>query len=313
MTILEHKSKPVTKKCAEDIYGNKEINCFGDSLTFGYGGNETTYPATLQNMLGSEYQVNNLGVGGESTLTIAGRQGSIPMQVKAMIIPANGKTVEIEFLEQNYPEITSEVPKPLRQGEAGINPCYLGGMKGNLTITQSTTTSEDAKWYFTREEGEEKVYIKEGEALITQASQSKRNGILILWTGTNDKLKTLQTDSVTALINKQKTMINYLESTEKKYIVLGLTFVKDMEASGIEKINRELEKEYGNHFIDIRRRIQKDGLSSSNLPETEQDRLDYKAGNIPLSLRVDEVHLNACGYRFIGQEVYRKGRELGYW
>ncbi|MGB8454154.1 MAG: SGNH/GDSL hydrolase family protein [Anaerocolumna sp.] len=295
----EHLSDGMAVRC--------EINCFGDSLTFSYGGDGLTYPGTLKKLLGDKYMVNNLGIGGESTITIAGRQGSIPMQVKAVTIPAKVKIVEIQFLA-----FDGEIPKPLRQGEAGVNPCYLGEIKGYLSITQSTTTSDDVKWYFSREEEGAKVHIREGEELITQASLSGRSGILVLWTGTNDGFPNPYDRSVSQLIEKQKIMINYLKDADKKYIVIGLTHLK-IGPSMVDSINKELEKVHGKHFLDIKRYLLKEGLQSSGLQETDQDRHDIGEGNIPESLRVDDVHLNACGYTLTGQQVYKKGTELGYW
>ena len=41
--------------------------------------------------------------------------------------------------------------------------------------------------------------------------------------------------------------------------------------------------------------------------------MDKSKKNIPESLRVDDVHLNKYGYTFIGQQVYQKGTDWGYW
>jgi len=312
MTALEYEIEPDhnpdRKNKNGDISGSIEVNCFGDSLTFSYGGGEITYPGTLEDLLGSKYRVNNLGIGGETTVTIAGRQGSIPMRVKAVTIPAKVNTVEIAFCGEG-----EEVPKPLRQGEAGVNPCFLRGIKGTLSITQSTTTSEDVKWYFTRQDSGEEVHIEEGEEVITQAALHRRNGILVLWTGTNDVFSDPIGKSVEKLLHKQRIMIDYLKSCDKKYIVLGLTHKKNLEPSVIDGINKALEKEYGEYFLDIKTALVKNGLQASDLEESGQDRQDISQGSVPDSLRVDDVHLNEYGYRFIGEQVYKKGCELGYW
>lgn len=312
MTALKHEIEtdhiPDNKKKNGEISGNIEVNCYGDSLTFSYGGGEITYPGTLKGLLGSKCRVNNLGIGGETTITIAGRQGSIPMRVKAVTIPAKVNTVEIAFCGEG-----EEVPKPLRQGEAGVNPCFLKGIKGRLSITQSTTTSEDAKWYFTREDSGEEVHIEEGEEVITQAALHRRKGILVLWTGTNDVFTDPIGKSIEKLLHKQRIMIDYLKSSDKKYIVLGLTYKKNLEASVIDGINKALEKEYGEYFLDIKTALVKYGLQASGIVESGQDKRDIGQGNVPASLRVDEVHLNEHGYRFIGEQVYIKGCELGYW
>lgn len=305
---IEPDHNPDKSNINGEIFGSIEVNCFGDSLTFSYGGGEITYPGTLKSLLGSKYQVNNLGIGGETTVTIAGRQGSIPMRVKAVTIHAKINTVEIAFCGEG-----EEIPKPLRQGEAGVNPCFLKGIKGTLSITQSTTTSEDAKWYFTREDSGEDVHIEEGEEVITQAALYRRYGILVLWTGTNDVFSDPIGKSIEELLHKQRIMIDYLKSREKKYIVLGLTYKKNLEPSVIDGINKVLEKEYGEYFLDIKTALVKYGLQASGIRKSGQDRQAISQGNVPESLRVDEVHLNECGYRFIGDQVYKKGCELGYW
>lgn len=283
-----------------------EVNCFGDSLTFGYGGDGVTYPSTLQKLLGSNYQVHNMGIGGETTTTIAGRQGSIPMFVKTVTISSDVKAVEVELVSKN-----GEVPKPLRQGEAGINPCYLKGVKGDLSITQTDTTSSDAKWYFTREISGDETFIKDQEELITAASLYRRQGVLILWTGTNDLFHIPKDEIASRIIEQQRLMIDYMKDSKKRYMVIGLTYSTAFPCT--DDINRELEHEYGRNFLNIKPYLFEEGLKAAKLVETEQDKLDRKQGNIPESLRVDDVHFNEQGYTLIGQQVYKKGIELGFW
>ena len=72
------------------------ILCWGDSLTAGAGGNGTTYPKTLQTLLGSLYSVQNFGVGGENSLGISARQGGIPVLLKRDVtLPATTDVVII--------------------------------------------------------------------------------------------------------------------------------------------------------------------------------------------------------------------------
>ena len=64
------------------------IVCWGDSLTAGVGGNGVTYPDVLSNLIKTnitgqygggklrDVEVINCGVGGESSVTIAGRSGT---------------------------------------------------------------------------------------------------------------------------------------------------------------------------------------------------------------------------------------------
>ena len=47
------------------------INCWGDSMTAGQGGNGVTYPRVLKELTG--FPVNNFGVSGENTYEIVDR------------------------------------------------------------------------------------------------------------------------------------------------------------------------------------------------------------------------------------------------
>jgi lysophospholipase L1-like esterase len=51
----------------ESVPITTNIVCDGNSLTFGFGGINVNYPARLQTLLGSSYQVTNIGVSGQTT------------------------------------------------------------------------------------------------------------------------------------------------------------------------------------------------------------------------------------------------------
>ena len=60
------------------------IVCYGDSLTYGSGGEGVSYPSVLEECLRKNriyIPVVNMGIGGENTVTIAGRAGAIPFRV----------------------------------------------------------------------------------------------------------------------------------------------------------------------------------------------------------------------------------------
>ncbi len=63
------------------------IICWGDGLTEGVGGDGTTYPGVLQELIegnGLDIPVINAGVLGEKAITIAGRAGAIPTDAESM-------------------------------------------------------------------------------------------------------------------------------------------------------------------------------------------------------------------------------------
>ena len=78
------------------------IVCWGDSLTFGYGGNGESYPATLQRLINENLidgiPVVNNGVPVEPSHTIMARAGVWEMYAKEFIIPADCTPVTIKII-----------------------------------------------------------------------------------------------------------------------------------------------------------------------------------------------------------------------
>ena len=281
------------------------INCWGDSLTFGYGAtdrNTETYPKVLQKLLGDSFTVNNYAVSGEGTQQIASRQGGTLAYVQPCTIPANG-SVNITLKDLIGTSIFL-----LNQGDAGINPCYINGIKGTLSKDSSNIV-------FTRLENGDAVEIMHPVPLITDANKNARDGIIIIWCGSNNRTyfnnsPTTEKNEVHNIIRCIKTMIKH-SNCSGKYIVIGLTSKAYM--SQIEMVNKVFATEFGEHFLDVRNNILLSGLKESEITPVDQDNTDIENGEIPSSLRVDEIHFNTKGYALIAKYVYELGKTLGYW
>ena len=76
------------------------IACWGDSLTYGQGSSaisSKSYPALLSDMTGG-LTVHNMGIGGETSVTIAARQGALDIKLEEPVtIPADTTAVEISI------------------------------------------------------------------------------------------------------------------------------------------------------------------------------------------------------------------------
>jgi hypothetical protein len=108
----------------------------GDSLTAGAGGDGNSMSKVATDLLGKEWILKNMGVGGENTLTIGARYGGIPMYIKeSIIIPKDGSKVEIS--SGLYSSYNDKNVLPLLQGSAGINPCNIDTIKCKLTRNQN--------------------------------------------------------------------------------------------------------------------------------------------------------------------------------
>lgn len=271
----------------------KRIVCWGDSLTYGQGGNGITYPSVLGEKTGLE--VINYGIQGETARQIGIRMGVWPMSVGAFEIPAETAPVEVSLWQWG------EDPIMMRLGDCGINPCYIAGVEGTLSYA-----AEENKYYFTRTEEGDAIAVMDQTEVETYASGDKNpSDIIVLFAGTNlppDK------DTVGELIQMEHQMIEYLGS--ERYVVIGLTSKTLIE--DVELINESLAEAFGEHFLDIRSYLLENGLRDAGIEPTKKDQRNIAKGEIPPSLRVDEVHGTEDFYRIIGECVYRKLIDLGY-
>lgn len=178
-----------------------------------------------------------------------------------------------------------------------IKSLYIDGIEGALSRDK-----ESNKTYFTRSQTGESIELKEKKQIITDGMQNKKdNQILVIFTGTNDNPNET---TIQKVIQTQKKMIEYANTD--KYIVIGLT------RGMFGDVNEILHQEYGEKFMDFRKYILENGLQEAGLTPTEQDIQDIKNGEIPISLRVNEVHGNKYFYTLLGKQVKDKIIQLDY-
>ncbi len=200
------------------------IICWGDSLTAGAGGNGVTYPNVISSELSSkigenldfsallpkEYRflassprvnqfnvpVINMGVGGENTDTILGRNGVMPMTVgHDFTIPKERTSVSIEI----------DGGSPLRQGNAGFEVVSIDGVEGTLSIQQETYTSAKYSYSFIRnKEGESKT-VTAGTPLVPKYDEEYLTYLSVIFIGQNGGWN----NDPNVLIDQQRAMINH--------------------------------------------------------------------------------------------------------
>lgn len=279
------------------------ITCWGDSLTAGAGGNGTTYPSVLQGLSG--LQVFNMGVGGETSSTIVSRQGGSTMMVNDLTIPAAKQKIQI-FSTPNtrFTDNAGRTCSPLRQGPGGVNPCYIAGVKGTLSITQTTSTSTDVLYFFEREvAGTSDTIINRPTPIITDAMVTRRNDILVIFAGQNGGWS-----DPGDLCNQIKSIVDYASFNKPcQYIVVGLHSLTAADRAPLES---EMLKQFGRRYINLRDYMTKYGLSDAGITPTSQDTADMAAGKTPTSLMTDGVHFTAAGYTIIGNLIFKRLKEL---
>lgn len=279
-----------------------EIVCIGDSLTAGTGGEGVSYPSYLQELLWEDslyIPVRNLGVGGENTVTIAARVSALPFKVNSFTIPTDNTPVEISFLADEGKRI-----EPLRQGEAGINPCKIAGVEGLLSIEQENPWSAEHTYYFTRSQSGEAVKVEEGATVETNAKNACKDGIFIVFMGENGGF-----DSIEELIIHQKAILALQEKNKDKYIIVGMTSGTAAERAEVEAA---MQAEYGAHYVNLREYLSSEGVYDAGIEPTENDLLQMEEGKIPDCLLSDDVHFTKQGYMVIAEKLYAHMKELGY-
>lgn len=277
---------------AEGFSGNApRIICWGDSLTVSLD-DKSAFPDILRELSGCE--VINYGVESDSAAMIAMREGGLRVNVKATVIPADTKLIPVFLRTENNGHVYF-----LDHGDGGVNPCSISGIEGELEKLNGS-------YYFRRNTKGERIAVEEGTQFKTHGMNDAKEGdVLVIFAGTNDLP---DSNSVNNIISLEKSMLEYAQCD--RYIIVGLTYAGGIPQ--INEVNEALEKEFGEHFVDIRKYMLNFGLADAGITPTDQDQADIKKGEIPSSFRSDYVHGNKLYHKLLGEQVYRRMVYLGY-
>jgi lysophospholipase L1-like esterase len=276
--------------------GTPSITCWGDSLTAGAGGGGTSYPGVLASLSG--LTVYNRGVGGESSATIACRQGGRVILVNNFTIPADTTPVKIADYNNPLKDNFGRVVNPLRQGTGGVNPCYIAGVEGTLSITQ--TSSNDYEYFFQRTNPGSEVVVDRPTPIITDNHINRRDDIMVIFIGQNGGYS-----DDNELINQIRSMVDF--SRNKQYVVCGLTTGNATSRAALENA---MQQEFGRRFINLREYLSTYGVYDAGITPTQADLDAMAVGAVPPSLLSDTVHFNSYGYTVIGNQIYKRLKEL---
>lgn len=272
---------------------NYTIVCWGDSLTAGTGGGLTDYPGVLEDLLqknvNKEIFVANAGVGGESSATICARAGVYdPLALaEEVVLPAGREKTEIVL---NYPV--------LRQCSSDVlNPCYIGGVEGALSIEQESYTSKECHYYFQPSASlDDAKYFAAGTEVVTRQATAFENCFPVVFIGQNGGW-----ENIDELIAQQRALIGEEALATGRYLVLGLT---SGSAASRAELENATEAAFGERYVNLRAYLSGQGVADAGITVTSEDRQQMAEGIVPDGLRSDEVHLNAKGYRLVGNLVY---------
>ena len=271
------------------------VVCIGDSLTHGTGGEGIAYPAYLKDLMETDkihIPVVNMGIGGENTVTIAGRIGGIPYTVSSFTIPAEIQRTPIFLLDNNL--------HPLIKGlDTGINPCSIAGVEGRLSYDE-----DEKQYYFEREEAGSSLEVSDGTEIIPYAKEAYKDYIYVLFMGENGGF-----DDIDDLIAQQEAVLKTQCANSDKFIVIGLT---TGTAESRQELENALSEKWGEHYINIREYFSSEAVYKAGVDISDSDLDEMKKGMVPKCLRTDDIHYNEAGYRQLAQIVYDRLIELGY-
>lgn len=279
----------------------KGIICIGNDFTSGVGGDDTTYPKTLKDMLIKNIylddtsalcpDVQNFGISGEDNLTILGRLSVIPYILTTNLdIPKDITSIPISFISSRFSTVS-----PLIKSDKGLEYVSIGGIKGFITL-------KDNQYYFTRSEFGEPITIKSGTEIITSGFEKNQGYMPIISLNHDDSYGGIQD-----LISQYKQTID--KFNKDYYLIIG-------EITGNSESQLETEQlmqsNFGKNFINLREYLSTQALTDANLQPTQEDLNAMSIGAVPPSLLSDSTHLNSIGYDLVGKYIYNRMVELNY-
>ena len=284
----------------EEEISVKKIIDIGDSLTAGAGGNGVNMSSVTYDLLSQTWDVLNMGVGGENTLTIGGRYGSIPFYINEDITftsSENKKPLNFGI----FSTWNDENVYPMLQGDAGINPCIINGIKCNISL-------ENNIYYIEKIDSTTINSIPSNSIIYTNLS-NQTEGVVTIFIGQNGGY-----DSPNDFLLQIDKFIEH--KGDQNFIIIT------SHGNGDSQTISPIINKYGNKVIDLKSYMSNyaiyDAIEIGLLPNdgtypTVEDLEKMNNGETPTSLLVDSVHFNNIGYELLGRLRYNKGQELGYW
>jgi hypothetical protein len=296
------------------------ITLWGDSITWGSAPEDgVTWAQRLQTRIGKRATVLNCGIGGDSIWQISARSGAIPfVNTVDFVLPAlASETVQVgsmvnysynNFFKSSY-DLTKNVYL-LIQGETGryekiktINPVYVDGIECTLSINKISDGNYD--WFLKRNvDAVAPRTIYAHTPFYTNGARNIKSTASVFWMGTNESFTGGVMD-VDAYINVLKRNIQY--QGVSRYVVIGVyggTGISGMSVAQLEAMEERMLKEFGSHYINMRKYVTTNALSDAGITPTSADTAAKAQGKCPPSLTADGLHPNAAFCDLIYKKVY---------
>lgn len=294
---------------------DKTLAFFGDSLTIGTGG---TRP--FGDWVGdvfSERPVFNDGINGQISLSIAIRQGGVPLTLSVAGGKFNGtKPVTVTKLNNEFLSTPLNANVYSRTGT-------LAGVKCTITrkfipelgerYTVEPIAQSEAE---TLAETPVDIEIPDDSVFELDDAVRLRTATQVLWYGRNDIADGKPDGDILSAI---KGSVDYI-AEPRRYLVLGI-LLSATENKGTDRyakitgFNDQLAMLYGRSYVAMTPPTESE-MEDIGFVASAEDLDDIAKGNFPRRMRAanttDQIHLNNFGYQIVANRVVKKIKDLDY-
>ena len=287
----------------------------------------------MQTLLGEDWEVIRCGVGGDTALGIAGRQGGIPVVLKdAFTIPAsNEETVSISSLyttkNSRYEDGLAAIGRDgyYNNPGSGLNPVIIRFNDGVKDVeVEGTIIIKNYQFSFRRSTSGEEINVPARASVITYGSRAYKDAdVIVTYPGINGGWG--EYEDLTAII---QSMIDY--TSKKQAVIQGFHMGYIAFPEGTEKTywttgyRDAMQAAFGANYLDLKtvglanayRLLVETGKYIPGQALTDADKTALDAGYWPQSFAqssiYSDVHFNTYGYNAMAILVKERMAELGY-
>lgn len=294
---------------------DKTLAFFGDSLTIGTGG---TRP--FGEWVGDvfpERPVFNDGINGQIALSIAIRQGGVPLTLSVAggkfdgVKPVTVTKINNEFLSTPLNANVYSRTGTLAGVKCTITRKFVPEVGERYTVEPLAQSDTEVLAGTPAD-----IEIPDGSIFELDDAVRLRTATQVLWYGRNDIAEGRPEADILAVI---KSSVDYI-AEPRRYLVLGI-LPAATENKGTDRyakltaFNDELAMLYGKSYVTMTPPTESE-MSDIGFAPTADDQEDIERGNFPRRMRAanstDQIHLNNFGYQIVANRVVKKIRDLDY-
>lgn len=298
---------------------DKTVAFFGDSLTIGIGASEP-----LGKWVGDalpERRIVTDGINGQVALSIAIRQGGVPLKISVEGQKFNGpKALRVTKLNNEFLSTPLNNKVYTRNGTLVGVKCSItrtvGPEGGEVYMIEPLAETSDQAAAQSADEAPLDKEIPDDSVFELEDAVTLKTATQVLWYGRNDMTEGKPEDEILADIEQSVAYI----AEPRRYLVLGI-LPASIEDKGtdrynkLEAFNSRLAVRYGNSYVPMTPPTDSE-MKAIGFTPTGEDKAEIERGNFPPGMRPantsDQIHLNNYGYRIIANRIVSKIKDLKY-